>query len=81
MLQPPLVQAIFSRNAEEVQLLLHKTEDVNALVCKMYKRTTKLVHIFVPLKVFPPNSIVFLRVRTKSDAHHFMLQPVWVMSI
>uniref|UniRef100_A0AAX7SKW3 Ankyrin repeat domain 52a n=1 Tax=Astatotilapia calliptera TaxID=8154 RepID=A0AAX7SKW3_ASTCA len=29
--QPPLVQAIFSRNAEEVQLLLHKKEDVNAL--------------------------------------------------
>uniref|UniRef100_A0A669B277 Ankyrin repeat domain 52a n=1 Tax=Oreochromis niloticus TaxID=8128 RepID=A0A669B277_ORENI len=28
---PPLVQAIFSRNAEEVQLLLHKKEDVNAL--------------------------------------------------
>lgn len=33
MLQPPLVQAIFNRNAEEVQLLLHKKEDVNALVC------------------------------------------------
>lgn len=32
VLQPPLVQAIFSRNAEEVQLLLHKKEDVNALV-------------------------------------------------
>lgn len=31
-LQPPLVQAIFSRSAEEVQLLLHKKEDVNALV-------------------------------------------------
>lgn len=31
-LQPPLVQAIFNRNAEEVQLLLHKKEDVNALV-------------------------------------------------
>uniref|UniRef100_A0A673CRB8 Ankyrin repeat domain 52a n=1 Tax=Sphaeramia orbicularis TaxID=375764 RepID=A0A673CRB8_9TELE len=31
--QPPLVQAIFNRNAEEVQLLLHKKEDVNALVC------------------------------------------------
>uniref|UniRef100_A0A8D0A4V3 Ankyrin repeat domain 52a n=1 Tax=Sander lucioperca TaxID=283035 RepID=A0A8D0A4V3_SANLU len=30
--QPPLVQAIFNRNAEEVQLLLHKQEeDVNAL--------------------------------------------------
>uniref|UniRef100_A0A665SW84 Uncharacterized protein n=1 Tax=Echeneis naucrates TaxID=173247 RepID=A0A665SW84_ECHNA len=29
--QPPLVQAIFNRNAEEVQLLLHKKEDVNAL--------------------------------------------------
>ncbi|KAG7281135.1 hypothetical protein CRUP_027672, partial [Coryphaenoides rupestris] len=29
---PPLVQAIFNRNAEEVQLLLHKKEDVNALV-------------------------------------------------
>uniref|UniRef100_A0AAQ4Q1Q0 Ankyrin repeat domain 52a n=1 Tax=Gasterosteus aculeatus aculeatus TaxID=481459 RepID=A0AAQ4Q1Q0_GASAC len=28
---PPLVQAIFNRNAEEVQLLLHKQEDVNAL--------------------------------------------------
>ncbi|TNM86767.1 hypothetical protein fugu_006997 [Takifugu bimaculatus] len=28
---PPLVQAIFNRNAEEVQLLLHKKEDVNAL--------------------------------------------------
>lgn len=33
LLQPPLVQAIFNRNAEEVQLLLHKKEDVNALVC------------------------------------------------
>lgn len=33
MLQPPLVQAIFNRNAEEVKLLLHKKEDVNALVC------------------------------------------------
>lgn len=33
VLQPPLVQAIFNRNAEEVQLLLHKKEDVNALVC------------------------------------------------
>lgn len=32
VLQPPLVQAIFNRNAEEVQLLLHKKEDVNALV-------------------------------------------------
>lgn len=31
-LQPPLVQAIFNRNAEEVQLLLHKKEEVNALV-------------------------------------------------
>uniref|UniRef100_A0A8C9ZU57 Ankyrin repeat domain 52a n=1 Tax=Sander lucioperca TaxID=283035 RepID=A0A8C9ZU57_SANLU len=32
VLQPPLVQAIFNRNAEEVQLLLHKQEeDVNAL--------------------------------------------------
>uniref|UniRef100_A0AAQ5Y9R5 Citrate synthase n=1 Tax=Amphiprion ocellaris TaxID=80972 RepID=A0AAQ5Y9R5_AMPOC len=31
LLQPPLVQAIFNRNAEEVQLLLHKKEDVNAL--------------------------------------------------
>nr|XP_015199568.1 PREDICTED: LOW QUALITY PROTEIN: serine/threonine-protein phosphatase 6 regulatory ankyrin repeat subunit C [Lepisosteus oculatus] len=30
--QPPLVQAIFNRNAEEVQLLLHKKEDVNALM-------------------------------------------------
>ncbi|KAM4736801.1 LOW QUALITY PROTEIN: serine/threonine-protein phosphatase 6 regulatory ankyrin repeat subunit C [Anableps anableps] len=29
--QPPLVQAIFSRNTEEVQLLLHRKEDVNAL--------------------------------------------------
>lgn len=35
VLQPPLVQAIFNRNAEEVQLLLHKKEDVNALVCKV----------------------------------------------
>lgn len=36
VLQPPLVQAIFNRNAEEVQLLLHKQEeDVNALVCIM----------------------------------------------
>lgn len=33
VLQPPLVQAIFNRNAEEVQLLLHSKEDVNALVC------------------------------------------------
>uniref|UniRef100_A0A667YYX8 Ankyrin repeat domain 52a n=1 Tax=Myripristis murdjan TaxID=586833 RepID=A0A667YYX8_9TELE len=31
VLQPPLVQAIFNRNAEEVQLLLHSKEDVNAL--------------------------------------------------
>uniref|UniRef100_A0A8D3E7I7 Ankyrin repeat domain 52a n=1 Tax=Scophthalmus maximus TaxID=52904 RepID=A0A8D3E7I7_SCOMX len=30
-LQPPLVQAIFNRNAEELQQLLHKKEDVNAL--------------------------------------------------
>uniref|UniRef100_A0A8D3DFJ7 Ankyrin repeat domain 52a n=1 Tax=Scophthalmus maximus TaxID=52904 RepID=A0A8D3DFJ7_SCOMX len=29
--QPPLVQAIFNRNAEELQQLLHKKEDVNAL--------------------------------------------------
>ncbi|XP_048872259.1 serine/threonine-protein phosphatase 6 regulatory ankyrin repeat subunit C [Brienomyrus brachyistius] len=29
--QPPLVQAIFNRNAEEVQSLLHKKEEVNAL--------------------------------------------------
>ncbi|KAJ8390506.1 hypothetical protein AAFF_G00103030 [Aldrovandia affinis] len=29
--QLPLVQAIFNRNAEEVQLLLHKKEEVNAL--------------------------------------------------
>lgn len=28
-----MVQAIFKRNAEEIQLLLHKKEDVNALVC------------------------------------------------
>lgn len=33
LLQPPLVQAVLNRNAEEVQLLLHKKEDVNALVC------------------------------------------------
>lgn len=32
VLQPLLVQAIFSRNTEEVQLLLHKKEDANALV-------------------------------------------------
>lgn len=36
VLQPPLVQAIFNRNAEELQLLLHKKEDVNALVCVKY---------------------------------------------
>lgn len=36
VLQPPLVQAIFNRNAEEVQLLLHKKEDVNALVCMLH---------------------------------------------
>ncbi|MGH0183248.1 UNVERIFIED_CONTAM: hypothetical protein FKN15_011493 [Acipenser sinensis] len=30
-LQPPLVQAIFKRDAEEVRVLLHKKEDVNAL--------------------------------------------------
>uniref|UniRef100_A0A8C7GMV8 Ankyrin repeat domain 52 n=1 Tax=Oncorhynchus kisutch TaxID=8019 RepID=A0A8C7GMV8_ONCKI len=29
--QTPLVQAIFSRNAEEVKFLLHKNEEVNAL--------------------------------------------------
>uniref|UniRef100_A0A8C7R3E1 Ankyrin repeat domain 52a n=1 Tax=Oncorhynchus mykiss TaxID=8022 RepID=A0A8C7R3E1_ONCMY len=33
-LQLPLVQAVFNRNADEIQLLLHnKKEDVNALVC------------------------------------------------
>uniref|UniRef100_A0A4W4E461 Ankyrin repeat domain 52 n=1 Tax=Electrophorus electricus TaxID=8005 RepID=A0A4W4E461_ELEEL len=29
--QPPLVQAIFNRNADEVQLFLHKKDEVNAL--------------------------------------------------
>ncbi|TSP79431.1 Serine/threonine-protein phosphatase 6 regulatory ankyrin repeat subunit C [Bagarius yarrelli] len=29
--QPPLVQAIFNRNADEVQLYLHKKDEVNAL--------------------------------------------------
>uniref|UniRef100_A0A8C7Q9H1 Ankyrin repeat domain 52 n=1 Tax=Oncorhynchus mykiss TaxID=8022 RepID=A0A8C7Q9H1_ONCMY len=31
LFQTPLVQAIFSRNAEEVKFLLHKNEEVNAL--------------------------------------------------
>lgn len=31
-LQPPLVQAIFSGDPEEIRMLIHKTEDVNALV-------------------------------------------------
>lgn len=30
--QPPLVQAIFSGDPEEIRVLIHKTEDVNALV-------------------------------------------------
>lgn len=30
--QPPLVQAIFSGDPEEIRMLIHKTEDVNALV-------------------------------------------------
>lgn len=30
--QPPLVQAVFNRNADEVQLYLHKKDEVNALV-------------------------------------------------
>uniref|UniRef100_A0AAR2IMT2 Ankyrin repeat domain 52 n=1 Tax=Pygocentrus nattereri TaxID=42514 RepID=A0AAR2IMT2_PYGNA len=30
-LQPPLVQAIFNRNVDEVQLFLHKKDEVNAL--------------------------------------------------
>uniref|UniRef100_A0A3B4TAR4 Ankyrin repeat domain 52a n=1 Tax=Seriola dumerili TaxID=41447 RepID=A0A3B4TAR4_SERDU len=42
--QPPLVQAIFNRNAEEVQLLLHKKEDVNALVCVKFIITLHLQH-------------------------------------
>ncbi|KAL6084230.1 hypothetical protein STEG23_038114 [Scotinomys teguina] len=29
---PPLVQAIFSGDPEEIRMLIHKTEDVNALV-------------------------------------------------
>lgn len=33
LLQPPLVQAIFNRNADEVKLFLHKKDEVNALVC------------------------------------------------
>lgn len=32
VLQPPLVQAIFSGDPEEIRMLIHKTEDVNALV-------------------------------------------------
>lgn len=32
LFQTLLVQAIFSRNAEEVKFLLHKNEEVNALV-------------------------------------------------
>ncbi|KAB0361707.1 hypothetical protein FD755_009192 [Muntiacus reevesi] len=30
--QPPLVQAIFSGDPEEIRMLIHKTEDVNALL-------------------------------------------------
>lgn len=33
LLQPPLVQAIFNRNVDEVKLFLHKKDEVNALVC------------------------------------------------
>lgn len=33
LLQPPLVQAIFNRNTDEVKLFLHKKDEVNALVC------------------------------------------------
>ncbi|PNI66739.1 ANKRD44 isoform 12 [Pan troglodytes] len=29
--QPPLVQAIFSGDPEEIRMLIHKTEDVNTL--------------------------------------------------
>lgn len=37
--QPPLVQAIFNRNADEVQLYLHKKDEVNALVCICFSLT------------------------------------------
>lgn len=33
--QPPLVQAIFSGDPEEIRMLIYKTEDVNALVCSL----------------------------------------------
>ena len=33
--QPPLVQAIFSGDPEEIRMLIYKTEDVNALVCDL----------------------------------------------
>lgn len=36
-LQPPLIQAIFSGDPEEIRLLIYKSEDINALVRTKYK--------------------------------------------
>lgn len=43
--QPPLVQAIFSGDPEEIRMLIHKTEDVNALDSE--KRTPLHVAAFL----------------------------------
>uniref|UniRef100_A0A8D3D1H8 Ankyrin repeat domain 52a n=1 Tax=Scophthalmus maximus TaxID=52904 RepID=A0A8D3D1H8_SCOMX len=59
--QPPLVQAIFNRNAEELQQLLHKKEDVNALVrryflfsCNIHATPFKCFSLFS----YPPGASV-----------------------
>lgn len=52
VLQPPLVQAIFSGDPEEIRMLVHKTEDVNALVRGCGCCTGPLLGQARPLDVF-----------------------------
>ncbi|CAG14608.1 unnamed protein product, partial [Tetraodon nigroviridis] len=33
--QPPLIQAIFSGDPEEIRMLIYKSEDINALLCSL----------------------------------------------
>lgn len=41
--QPPLIQAIFSGDPEEIRMLIYKSEDINALV-----RTQTRAHAHTP---------------------------------
>uniref|UniRef100_A0A8D3DNZ0 Ankyrin repeat domain 52a n=1 Tax=Scophthalmus maximus TaxID=52904 RepID=A0A8D3DNZ0_SCOMX len=55
--QPPLVQAIFNRNAEELQQLLHKKEDVNRYFlfsCNIHATPFKCFSLFS----YPPGASV-----------------------